>query len=222
MRMRNKPWVKPELDSSPFFIDDPFQKGEWNQKYSRKQPLHLELGCGKGNFIAELSARHPEINYLGIDMKSVVLATACREVKSAFDRESRPIDNVILTAYDIERILNIMSPEDQAERIYINFCNPWPKPRHYKKRLTHSRQLEKYKTFLKPGGEIHFKTDDDELFEHSLEYFEESGFTLLYRTYDLHHSGYPDNIQTEHERKFTQMGIKTKFLIARNEASASL
>ena len=217
MRMRNKPWVQPELCSSPFFLDDPFQKSAWKQKYPKDQPLYLELGCGKGNFIAELAARNPQYNYLGIDMKSVVLASACREAKAAFERVGRPIDNLILTAYDIERILNIMNEDDQVERIYINFCNPWPKLRHHKKRLTHSRQLEKYKTFLKPGGEIHFKTDDDELFEHTLGYLSESGYSVIYQTYDLHASDYPDNIQTEHEKKFTQMGIKTKFLIAKYE-----
>lgn len=214
MRMRNKPWAKPELDSSPFFIDDPFQKGDWHEKFARKQPLYLELGCGKGNFIAEHAAKNPQINYLGIDMKSIILACACRHVKAEFAKVEREIDNVILTAYDIERILNIMDADDIVDRIYINFCNPWPKERHYKKRLTHSRQLEKYKTFLRPGAEIHFKTDDDTLFAHSIQYFKESGFTIPYLTYDLHQSDYPNNIQTEHEKKFTEQGIKTKLLIA--------
>lgn len=215
MRMRNKPWAKPELESSPFFIDDPFQKGTWSDKFARQQPLFLELGCGKGNFTAELAAKHPEINFMAIDMKSVVLATACRNVKAAFAQAERPIDNVILTVYDIERILDIMDAEDRVERIYINFCNPWPKPRHYKKRLTHSRQLEKYKTFLQPGGQIHFKTDDTSLFEDSLAYFQESGFEILFQTYDLHQETGIENIQTEHEKMFTEQGIKTKFLIAK-------
>lgn len=215
MRMRNKPWVKPELESSPFFFDDPFQKCNWHNKFKRKQPLFLELGCGKGNFIAEHSANNPNINYLGIDMKSVILASACRHIKSEFKKADREIDNVVLTAYDIERILNIMDENDVVDRIYINFCNPWPKERHYKKRLTHSRQLEKYKTFLKKGSEIHFKTDSDLLFEHSIEYFKESGFEITFITYDLHNSNYPNNIQTEHEEKFTEMGIKTKLLVAK-------
>ena len=219
--MRNKPWVKPELESSPFFIDDPFQKGNWKEKFARpQQPLHLELGCGKGNFAAELAAKHPEINYLAIDMKSVVLATACRHVKAEFAKAEREIDNIILTAYDIERILNIMDEKDLVERIYINFCNPWPKPRHYKKRLTHTRQLKRYQTFLKPGGELYFKTDDDGLFGDTLDYLKESGFTLLFQTYDLHSETEIENIQTEHEKKFTQQGIKTKFLIARYDGAS--
>lgn len=215
MRIRNKPWVKPELDNSPFFIDDPFQKQNWHNKFKRKQPLYLELGCGKGNFIATHSANNPDINYLGIDMKSIILASACKYIKSEFTKVNRTIDNVVLTAYDIERILDIMNENDVVDKIYINFCNPWPKERHYKKRLTHTRQLEKYKVFLKKSGEIHFKTDSDLLFEHSLEYFEQTDFEIIYKTYDLHNSDYDNNIQTEHEKKFTEMGIPTKLLIAK-------
>ncbi len=215
MRMRNKPWVKPELESSPFYLDDSFQKENWKQKFPRNQPLHLELGCGKGNFIAELAAENPDINYLGIDMKGVVLASACRAVKAEFAKRNRPIDNVLLTAYDIERILDIMGEHDTVERIYINFCNPWPKPRHHKKRLTYSRQLERYRHFLKPGGEVHFKTDDDELFADTLEYLKEAGYSVVFLTYDLHSETGIRNIETEHEKKFTEMGIRTKFLIAR-------
>ncbi len=215
MRMRNKPWVKPELESSPFFIDDPFQKGNWHEKYARKQPLYLELGCGKGNFIAEHAAKHPEINYLGIDMKSIVLATACRHVKREFGQVGREIDNIILTAYDIERILNIMNESDVVERIYINFCNPWPKERHFKKRLTYIRQLQRYKVFLSEHAEIYFKTDDNGLFDDTLEYLKQAEFDILFQTRDLHSLNDPENVQTEHEKKFTEMGIKTKFLKAR-------
>lgn len=214
MRMRNKPWAKPELDSSQFFIDDPFSKGNWHQKFTRKQTLYLELGCGKGNFVAELAAQNPDINYLGIDMKSIILASACRNVKLAFTSAKRPIDNVILTAYDISRIQNIMDENDIVDRVYINFCNPWPKEKHYKKRLTHCRQLEKYKTFLRRGCEIHFKTDDEALFADSVEYFKESGYKITFITTDLHNSEYVNNIMTEHEKKFTEQGIKTKLLVA--------
>ena len=108
-----------------------------------------------------------------------------------------------------------MDEKDLVDRIYINFCNPWPKPRHYKKRLTHTRQLKRYQSFLRPGGELYFKTDDDALFEDTLDYLKESGFTLLFQTYDLHSEAGIENIETEHEKKFTEMGIKTKFLIAK-------
>ena len=98
--------------------------------------------------------------------------------------------------------------------IYINFCNPWGREKHKKRRLTHTRQLTHYKTFLKKDGEIFFKTDDDGLFEESLTYFSESGFTLTYITRDLHNSDVKDNIQTEHEKMFSEQGIKIKFCIA--------
>lgn len=214
MRMRNKPWVIPELESSPFYIENPLQKNRWQQLFSKQQPLYLELGCGKGNFIARHAADHPEINYLGIDMISKVLASGCRHIKQAFQEAGRTIDNVLLTPYDIERILDMMGPEDVSERIYINFCNPWPKEKHFKKRLTHPRQLARYQQLLNPGGQIHFKTDDSALFQDSLCYFTESGFQIIYQTEDLHASHYTDNVETEHEQKFKAMGCKIKFLIA--------
>ncbi|NRW96055.1 tRNA (guanine-N(7)-)-methyltransferase [Clostridium beijerinckii] len=117
-------------------------------------------------------------------------------------------------AQEIGLISEILSEEDVVSRIYINFCNPWPKEKHKKRRLTHMRQLEQYKTFLKSEGEIHFKTDDDELFEESLEYFNEAGFRIKYITYDLHNSDVEGNVQTEHEKMFSEQGIKIKFLIA--------
>jgi tRNA (guanine-N7-)-methyltransferase len=212
--MRNKPWAKPELESSPFYIDDPFHKGEWHQMFERTQPLYLELGCGKGNFVAVHAARHPEINYLGMDLKSLVLASACRHAKAAFAAVNRPIDNLLFTPYDIERILDVMDERDCVDKIYINFCNPWPKERQHKKRLTHPRQLERYKKLLKPGGQIEFKTDDDGLFADSIQYFKDSGFTITFLTYDLHQSDFPDNVMTEHEEKFTAQNIPIKMLCA--------
>ena len=102
------------------------------------------------------------------------------------------------------------------KRIYINFCNPWPRGKHHKKRLTHTRQLEKYKEFMVDNGEIYFKTDDDDLFNSSLKYFEESGFEIVSKTYDLHQEPiFEKNIETEHEKMFSEQGIKIKALIAK-------
>ena len=110
----------------------------------------------------------------------------------------------------------ILSEEDKIDRIYINFCNPWPKGKHRKKRLTHTRQLEKYKVFLKEDGEIYFKTDDDDLFNSSLKYFEETGFKIIKKTYDLHSKpNFWYNIETEHEKMFSEQGIKIKAIIAK-------
>ena len=107
-----------------------------------------------------------------------MLGLAKRNVEKEYLDAKREIDNVLLTAYEIEIIQNILNENDTVDRIYINFCNPWPKARHNKKRLTYPKQLEKYKVFLKPGGEIYFKTDDDNLFRASIRYFEESGFEI--------------------------------------------
>jgi tRNA (guanine-N7-)-methyltransferase len=125
-------------------------------------------------------------------------------------------ENLFLIRANVEQIENVFSKDDKVERIYINFCNPWPKAKHNKRRLTHTRQLEQYKKFLTDNGEIYFKTDDDELFEASLEYFEEAGFNIISKTYDLHNEPiFEENIETEHEKMFSAEGIKIKALIAR-------
>ncbi|MEE1154840.1 MAG: tRNA (guanosine(46)-N7)-methyltransferase TrmB [Acutalibacteraceae bacterium] len=213
MRMRRKPWARPELEACDFFIDNPKEnKGKWASCFKKQQPIHLELGCGKGSFIGKIAYDHPTINYIGVDIKSEVLAVGRRNIVKLFGEKE--IDNILLTAQNIEQIEDILSPEDVIERIYINFCNPWGREKHKKRRLTHTRQLEHYKTFLKKGCEIRFKTDDDGLFEESLEYFAESGFEVTYITRDLHNSDVEYNIETEHEKMFSSEGIPIKYCIA--------
>ena len=188
MRIRYKPWARKELEQSKFYIDNPEEiKGNWkNQFKNRNNPIYLELGCGKGQFISEMAVQNQNINYIAIDLVDAMLGRAKRNVEQTYLINNREIDNVILTRFDIQRIDMILSKQDNIKRIYINFCNPWPKGKHRKKRLTHTRQLEKYKEFLSDDGEIYFKTDDDDLFQGSLGYFEESGFKILKKTYDLH------------------------------------
>ncbi len=220
MRIRYKKWARPELEASPFYIDEPEKiKGKWKKQYkNQNQPLHLELGCGKGQFIAQLAVENQNINYLAIDLVDAMLGLAKRNIEETYKQANSEPENVFITRFDIERIFLILDKQDEIERIYINFCNPWPRGKHRKKRLTHTRQLEKYKEFLKPEGEIYFKTDDDELFEASLEYLEESGFEVVQKTYDLHQEPiFEKNIQTEHEKMFSQEGIKIKACIARKK-----
>ena len=178
MRIRFKTWARPELEASPFYIDNPQDyKEKWKTIFKNpKNPIYLELGCGKGGFISQIAIQHKEINYIAIDMVDAMLGLAKRKIEEAYKREEEEIDNVYLTRFDIERILLIFGKKDQIERIYINFCNPWPRGKHHKKRLTHTRQLEKYREFLIDGGEIYFKTDDDNLYFDSLNYLEEAGF----------------------------------------------
>ena len=218
MRIRFKPWARPELEASKFYRDNPEElKDKWIQEFENKEnPIHLELGCGKGNFISQIAVQNPSINYIAIDLVDAMLGLAKRKVEEVYDDANKEINNILLTRFDIERIMLILGKQDNIKRIYINFCNPWPKGQHRKKRLTHTRQLEKYKTFLAEGGEIYFKTDDDALFESSLGYFEESGFEIIAKTYDLHSEPiWENNIETEHEKMFSEQGIKIKALIAK-------
>ena len=212
MRIRFKPWARPELEISKFYIDNPEKyKGKWKQLFPNDNPIHLELGCGKGRFISQLASSNLNINYIAIDMVDAMLGLAKRNIEKVYSEKEIPIDNVYLTRYDIERILMIMDENDKIDRIYINFCNPWPRGKHRKKRLTHTRQLEKYKQFLKNGGEIYFKTDDEGLFTDSLLYFEEAGFEIKDKTFDLENSNeFWNNIETEHEKMFKEEGIKIK------------
>ena len=218
MRIRYKKWARPELEASKFYIDNPEEyKGKWKTLYkNQEQPIYLELGCGTGQFIAKMASKHTENNYIAIDLVDAMLGLAKRTVEQTYNEANKEIDNVLLTRFDIERIGLILSKEDNIKRIYINFCNPWPKGKHRKKRLTHTRQLEKYKEFLANDAEIYFKTDDDDLFRASLGYFEEAGFEIINKTYDLHSEPiWENNIETEHEKMFSKQGIKIKALIAK-------
>ena len=231
MRIKFKPWARAELEESPFYIDNPEDyKNKWSTVFEKKQPIHVELGCGKGTFIAKLSHRNLDRNYIAIDLVDAMLGMAKRNVEAEYGiREStvkeeiedevekeKVVKNLKLTRYDINRVSNILGKDDNIQRIYINFCNPWPKGKHHKKRLTHTRQLEQYKEFL--TGEIFFKTDDDNLFRESLTYFEESGYEITKKTYDLANEenfwNGEENIITEHEKMFSDEGIKIKALIA--------
>ena len=216
MRMRRKPWARPELAACPFFMDSPTElAGHWRETFPSDQPLCLELGCGKGAFLAQAALAHPEINYLGIDLKSDVLGVAKRRIEADFSASGRTVDNIRMFAWDIDRIAMVLTEADPVDMIQINFCNPWPKASYHKKRLTHTRQLLKYRAFLKEDGIIRFKTDDDALFDASLEYFPAAGFRIEAISRDLHAETEYENFLTEHEQMFSSQGIPIKFLIAR-------
>lgn len=218
MRIRRKKWAKEELDKSKFYIDKPEEfKGKWRNKFVKENSLHIELGCGKGSFIAKLASSNRDINYIAVDMIEAMLGLSKRNIEQAYNFEHP--ENLYLIRANVEQISNVFDKNDKIERIYINFCNPWPKKKHNKKRLTHTRQLELYKQFLLQDGEIYFKTDSDELFEASLEYFMLQGFKIISKTYDLHNEQiFEKNIVTEHEKMFSAEGIKIKALIAKNIA----
>lgn len=220
MRIRYKKWARPELEACKFYIEEPEKiKGKWKEQFDKSnKPLHLELGCGKGQFMAKLAVENQNINYLAIDLVDAMLGLAKRNIEQAYQEANIEPKNILITRFDIERILLMLEEKDEIERIYINFCNPWPRGKHRKKRLTHSIQLEKYKQIMKKNGEIYFKTDDDELFEASLNYLEESGFEIVEKTYDLHQNMiFEENIETEHENMFSKQGIKIKACIAKRK-----
>lgn len=216
MRMRFKPYAAGELAACPFFVNDAAQhKGGWHALYAQSAPLHLELGCGKGGFLAQLAARNPHINYLGLDLTDKVLVVAKRNIERVYAQYGLPTDNVRLAAHDIERIQSLLGEADAVSRIYINFCNPWNKKAgHTKHRLTHTRQLLQYRTFLTKDAALYFKCDDSDLFEDTLRYLEQAHFRVTWLTRDLHADEPEWNIRTEHEQMFTQQGIPTKALIA--------
>lgn len=209
MRMRYKPYARPELAAWEHYIDHPADYlSKWHMLFSNPdKPLQLELGCGKGKFLSERSLFFPEFNYLGIDIKSEMLVVAKRTIERVYLSKNKSIENIKITSHNIEQMRSILSPEDFVDRIYINFCNPWYKSGHAKHRLTHPRQLIQYREFLREDGEIWFKTDDMLLFKDSLRYFKMSGFEILYQTADLHAEDSKENIQTEHEVMFSSEGI---------------
>ncbi len=216
MRIRRKKWAEKELSESEFYIHEPeIYKGRWKEKFkNKKDSIHIELGCGKGGFISRLASSHKDMNYIAVDMIEAMLGLSKRNIEKAYNFVMPT--NLYLIRANVEQISNVFDMLDNIERIYINFCNPWPKKKHNKKRLTHPRQLEQYKQFLKPGGEIYFKTDSDELFEASLVYLSECGFKIVSKTNDLHSNDiFEGNIETEHEKMFSEEGIKIKALIAR-------
>ncbi len=207
MRIRTKPWAKPELAACPYFVAEPkTMRGKWVELYPKKQPLHLEIGCGKGGFISGIAPQNLHINYLSLDIRREMVAMARRKVERAYALANLRVDNLQLTLCNADFIHEFLSPEDGVERIYLNFSNPWPKSGHHKRRLSHPRFLEKYATFLLPEGQLHLKTDDLPFFEASLSYLEQCGWKILDFTRDLHATPPADNIMTEHEKMFLDEG----------------
>lgn len=218
MRIRTKKWARPELAACPFFIDAPENAaGTWNAFFKKKQPLHLDLGCGKCTFLAQLAFRERAVNFIGIDISADILGVAKRNIETQFG--DAPVENVALLSYNIEKLDTLFAAGEKADRIYVNFCNPWQKAGDHKRRLTHTRQLETYKKVLRPGGELWFKTDNMDLYLATQRYMEAAGFTILCKTDDLHSENAPGNIESEHEVMFTQQGIRTKAIIARSPAA---
>lgn len=216
MRIRKKKWAQPELDACPYFVKNPESYfGKWSSFFNSDNEIELEVGCGKCSFVAQKALQNPDTNYIAVDIKSDMLGVGRRNIENLFSEHNKEVKNIALVAFNVENIEKLISLDDNIKTMYINFCNPWPREKHKKRRLTHTTKLHKYNTFLKSGANIHFKTDNDELFEESIPYFEESGYDITYITRDLHKSEVTDNIMTEHEQMFSSQGIKIKHLKAK-------
>ncbi len=200
MRMRHKPWALPEMkEDTKFFLNPTEIKGKWQAEFANDQPIDLELGCGKGDFIRELARQNPTRNYLALDLKNDVLVYTLRKINEEGLTNIRVIS---MKAEDLDQVFD----QGEISRIYINFANPWPKASHNKRRLTHPRFLGLYRLFTKTDDVIEFKTDDEGLYIDSLEYFPQAGYEITYQTDDLPGDD-PGNIQTEYETKFRTFGM---------------
>ncbi|WP_062354892.1 tRNA (guanosine(46)-N7)-methyltransferase TrmB [Bacillus kwashiorkori] len=201
MRLRNKPGAKEKLlDYPQYVIHEPENKrGNWQQVFNNTNEIHIEVGTGKGRFITEMAKAHPNINYIGIEAYTSVIVSA---LDRAIEAEVPNLKLLNMNAQKLEEIF----ANGEVARVYLNFSDPWPKNKHEKRRLTHRNFLQMYENIMKTDGEIHFKTDNQHLFEYSLVSFSEYGLKLKYVSLDLHHSDFEGNIMTEYEERFSSIG----------------
>lgn len=180
----------------------------FNELFHNNNPVHLEVGCGKGKFVLEMAKLHPDINFVAVEKISNVIIEGCERLMQ------NPMPNVHFLCCAAE-VLPKYFPEHSVARLYLNFSNPLPKLGYAKQRLTHPRFLELYKTILVPNGEIWQKTDNADFFAFSLESYKESGFTILEQTTDLKNHPFVGNVVTEHEQKFMDQGLPIYRVVVR-------
>lgn len=191
-----------KVNNNKYFIEFPENyKGNWNKLFNNTNPIHIEIGCGKGKFISELAKNNPNINYIAIEKFDSVLLRCLEKVMK------EDLDNLKLCIIDAS-IIDTYFSDNEVSRIYLNFSDPWPKKCHAKRRLTSSNFLESYKKILTNDGDINFKTDNRGLFEYSLESLNDNGFKIYNISLDLHKDleKYPFNIETEFEEKWSKLG----------------
>lgn len=209
MRLRNIKGSREEIAVNEFVVHEPEAlKGNWKSYFHNNNPIHIEIGMGKGRFICQLAKENPNINYIGIEKYSSVLLRAIEK------RREMDINNLMFIRFDADYITDIFE-KDEIDRVYLNFSDPWPKDRHAKRRLTSKEFFSRYDKFLVKDGEVIFKTDNSDLFAFSLEQVVEAGWILKNHTFDLHHSEYMEgNVMTEYEEKFSSKGNPIHRLVA--------
>ncbi|MCR4609502.1 MAG: tRNA (guanosine(46)-N7)-methyltransferase TrmB [Eubacterium sp.] len=210
MRLKNVPGSREAIAESEYTIKNETEmKGKWHELFGNSNPIHIEIGMGKGSFIMEMARRNPNINYIGIEKYSSVLIRAVEK------RVQEPeMNNLFFIRMEAEYIEDVFD-KGEVGYIYLNFSDPWPKDRHAKRRLTSRQFLARYVNILAEGGGVTFKTDNVSLFDFSLEEVEAAGWKLENSTRDLHNSIYNEgNVMTEYEKKFSEMGNPICRLVA--------
>lgn len=208
MRVRKKPWAEQELQENSHVIQNAEEKkGHWAEYFGNENPIHVEIGCGKGGFLTKNAAAYPDVNFVGIERQMTVVAVAAR-------RAGEEAPNLAFVWSDAKKLSDFFEV-GEFQRLYLNFCDPWPKKRTYKRRLTYREFLRDYREAMGPQAEIFFKTDNRGLFEFSLNEFCAEDWKLSNISLDLHNSDFEGNIMTEYEEKFSAQGMPIYRLEAR-------
>ena len=213
MRLRNIPGAHDVIQKHPIAIKNEVQhKGKWNEVFGNDNPIYVEIGMGKGQFLLQLAKLNPDVNYIGIERYSSVLLRALEKFDSEEFCELKNIRFICMNAFELPNVFEY----GEVAKIYLNFSDPWPKARHASRRLTSTNFFAQYDKVLAKDGVVEFKTDNRGLFEFSLEQVEEAGWKLVAHTFDLHHdeSMNAGNVMTEYEEKFSSMGNPIHKLIA--------
>lgn len=189
------------------------KRGKWRALFGNDNPIHLEIGCGKGRFAIGMAEQHPDVNFIAVEREEGALIMAAERC------QQQPLPNLRFVSFDAAELREVFAP-GEVDRIYLNFSDPWPKDRHAKRRLTSDRFLAVYDKILQPDGIIEFKTDNQDLFRYSLESIPEAGWQVTSHTFDLHHSDMAEgNVMTEYETKFSAEGKPICKLTARRDKS---
>lgn len=220
MRLRNIPRAAEIVGNHKMVIKKPKDyKGKWVEVFGNNNPIHMEIGMGKGQFITRKAMENPEINYIGIERYTSVLLRALEKFDGAMKEgevgtQSQELNNLRFICMDARELPEVFG-EEEVSKLYLNFSDPWPKSRHGKRRLTSKEFLKRYESILKKQGKLEFKTDNVDLFSFSLWQIEESGWQLEASTKDLHQDELlcQNNIMTEYEEKFSGEGMKICKLI---------
>lgn len=212
MRQRKLKNLNERLDAfSRFIIEEPAaHRGRWKEVFGNDKPIWLEIGCGKGQFITRHAALHPERNYIAVEGHESVVLRAL-EKAAAMNGTAGPGNLCFILEY--VRDIRDLFADGELEGVYLNFSDPWPKERHAKRRLTYGKRLRQYAQIIRPGGVIAFKTDNEGLFDFSLEQIQQEGMEILEMSRDLHRSPYSEeNITTEYEDKFASTGKNINYV----------